>query len=169
MRRALVMTVAVICAIARPLAGQAQTASYVPGVFAGTPEGPIELRAWAEATTSGQLRMASGTLEDVPTLPEVQRILCNLPNWRPTFVLIASEAIFRDERAERRALPFAVRRINTSAIEVRIVDVERKDRLAARLRNVRASDQAPGYVFINMSSNGLERFYPFRVRPSRTK
>ncbi len=137
---------------------------YVPGVFVATPDGPVELTAWAEVTRTGQLRMAKGTLENVPTLTEIRGILCNVPNWRPGGVMIASEAIFRNERAERREVKFAVRLKSISAFEVRVEDVERKDRLAQLVRDVKASEQVPAYVFIVMSTNGLNRLYPFGVR-----
>ena len=91
-------------------------------------------------------------------------VLCNLPSWRPGSVLIASEAIFRDERAERREIKFAVRLRSISAIDVRIEDVERRERLADLIRAVGGTEEMPAYVFIVMVTNGLERLYPFRVK-----
>lgn len=162
MLRAFATLVAVACTLGHPATAIAEQ-GYVSGVFVATREGPIELMAWAEVMRTGQLRMAKFTLEHVPTVSDVRGILCNLPNWRPGSVMIASEAIFRDERAERREVPFALRMINISAFELRVEDVERKDRLAGLVRAVRASDQVPAYVFIVMSTNGLNRLYPFRV------
>ena len=78
--------------------------------------------------------------------------------------MIASEAIFRDERAERRQVAYALRLKNITAFEVRVEDVERKDRLARLIRDVRASAEDPAYVFIVMAANGLNRLYPFRVK-----
>ena len=63
---------------------------YSHGVFVGTEHGPIELTAYAEVVT-------------------IQRILCNLPNWQPGAIMIASQEIFINEKAERRELRFAVR------------------------------------------------------------
>ena len=163
MRRTLATSFAVAWVLA-PTALVAQQRGYVPGVFIGTPDGPIELTAYAEVVTNGQLRMARGSLENVPALSDVQRILCNLPNWQPGAVFVATQDIFRDERAERRDVRFALRRLNISALELRVEDIERKDRLAALVRSVRASDTSPAYVFIVMTTNGLNRFYPFRVR-----
>ena len=142
----------------------AQQRGYQPGVFVGTQDGPIELTAYAEAVTNGQLRMAKGSLENVPTLSDVQRVLCNLPNWEPGAIFVATREMFRDERAERREVRFALRRLNISALELRVEDLERKDRLADLVRSVGASDTSPAYVFIVMTTNGLNRFYPFRVR-----
>ncbi len=138
--------------------------SYQPGVFVGTEHGPIELTAYAEVATNGQLRMAKGSLENVPTVSDIQRILCNIPNWNPGAIMIANQQIFRDERAERREIPFAIRRLNVSALELRVENLERKDRLVELVRGVRASEESPALVFVVMSTNGLSRFYPFRVR-----
>lgn len=137
---------------------------YVNGVFVASSHGPIELTAYAEVARNGQLRMAKGALENVPTINEVRGILCNMPSWRPGAVLIASEAIFHDERAERREIKFAVRLRSISAIDVRIEDVERKEPLAALIRAVGGTEEMPAYVFIVMVTNGLERLYPFRVK-----
>jgi len=163
MLRTFAMSLAVALAIdeGARLAGQG---AYFPGVFVGTSNGPIELTAYAEVLTNGQLRMAKGSFENVPTLSDIQRILCNVPNWQPGGIFLATQEIFRDHRAERRELQFAVRRLNISAIEVRVEDIERSDRLAGLVRSVGGSDKSPTYVFVVMATNGLSRFYPFRVR-----
>jgi len=160
--RTLAMSVAVVCALAphTPVASQ----GYSHGVFVGTQHGPIELTAYAEVVTNGQLRMAKGSRENIPTLSDIQRVLCNLPNWEPGAIMIANQAIFLDEKAERRDLRFAVRRLNISALELRVEDLERKDRLAQLLQGVAASEQSPAFVFVVMVGNGMSRFYPFRVR-----
>jgi len=160
-RLAMSLAVAWMLAPGAPAAGQG---GYLHGVFVGTPDGPIELTAYAEAAATGQLRMAKGSIGNVPTLSDAQRILCNLPNWHPGGIVIATQEIFSDERAERREVPFATRRLNVSALEVRVEDIERKDRLTDLVRSVGASDTSPAYVFIVMATNGLSRFYPFRVR-----
>ena len=163
MLRTLAMSVA-LAAILDPGTPAARQGGYVHGVFVGTPHGPIELTAYAEVVTNGQLRMAKGSFENVPTLSEIQRILCNVPNWQPGGIFVATQDIFRDHRAERRELQFAVRRLNISAIEVRVEDIERSDRLAGLIRSVGGSEQSPAFVFVVMATNGLSRFYPFRVR-----
>jgi hypothetical protein len=108
--------------------------------------------------------MAKGSLENVPTLSDAQRLLCNLPNWEPQAIFVATQHIFRDDRAERREVRFALRRLNISALELRVEDIERKDRLAELVRSVGGSEESPAYVFVVMTTNGLNRFYPFRVR-----
>ena len=135
----------------------------LPGVFVATEHGPVELTAYAEVARNGQLRMAKGSLGNVPTAGDIRGILCNLPNWRPGSVFIASESIFRDERAERREITFAVRLRSISAFEVKVEDVERRDRLVELIRAVGGSEETRVYVFIVMVTNGLERLYPFRV------
>ncbi len=162
MLRTLAMALALAC-IPAPAATAGQ-GGYVHGVFVGSPDGPIGLTAYAEVITNGQLRMAKGELGNVPTLSEIQRILCNLPNWHPGGIFMATAEIFKDERAERRELQFATRRLNISAQEVRVEDLERKELLAALVRGVPGSEQVPTYVFVVMATNGLSRFYPFRVR-----
>lgn len=163
MFRAGAVAVVVACAL-MPSAAVVSGQTYQSGVFVATPHGPIELTAYAEVMRSGQLQMAKATLSNVPTITDFLGILCNVPNWRPGGVMIASEAIFRDERAERREVPYALRLKNLIAFEVRVENVERKDRLAQLIRDVRASDEDPAYVFIVMSANGLNRLYPFRVQ-----
>jgi hypothetical protein len=148
-----------------PAAPVVPQGGYVHGLFVGTQHGPVELTAYAEVVTNGQLRMAKGSFENVPTLSDVQRVLCNLPNWDPGAIFVATQEIFRDERAERREVRFAIRRLNISALELRVEDIERQDRLADLVRSVGASDRSPAYVFIVMTTNGLNRFYPFRIGP----
>ena len=156
-------------AIAWALASAALVArqgGYQPGIFVGTQHGPIELTAYAEVVTNGQLRLAKGSLENVPTLSDVQRVLCNLPNWQPGAIFVATQEIF-DERAERggEVPPFALRRLNVSALELRVEDIDRKNRLAESFgRGALPEKFPPAYVFIVMTTNGLNRFYPFRVR-----
>jgi hypothetical protein len=146
-----------------PVAAAGSQTAYVPGVFVAASYGPVELIAWAEVATSGQLRMARGTIDDVPTIRDVKGVLCNLPNWKPTVVVLATDRVFSDERAERRQLPFSIRTINLTAVEMRIADLERTDRVAKLLRDIRATEQSPAYLFIGIGSNGLGRYYPVRL------
>ncbi len=164
MLRTLTMSVAVVCVLASDalVAGQG---GYSHGVFVGTQHGPIELTAYAEVVTNGQLRMAKGSRENIPTLSDIQRVLCNLPNFEPGAIMIANQDIFIDEKAERREIRFAVRRLNISALELKVEDLERKDRLAQLIQGVGASEESPAFAFVVMVGNGMSRrFYPFRVR-----
>jgi hypothetical protein len=162
MMRAVVAAIVLVSAMAHASVAAAQ--EYHHGIFVATPHGPIELTAWAEVARTGQLRMAKASLGNVPTITDFLAVLCNLPNWRPGGVMIASELIFRDERAERREVPYALKLKNISAFEVRVEDVERKETLARLIRDVRATDDFPAYVFVVMTANGLNRLYPFRVK-----
>jgi hypothetical protein len=115
--------------------------------------------------SNGTLKMASGTLEDVPTIAPhaTLRVLAALPNWPPTGVVVASHELFGDESAERRTLPFAVRKLNVYSVEMRIVDLETPESVARLLRSIRASERTPGYAFIVVASSGIRRFYPIRL------
>src|SRR5688572_13546046 len=150
--------------IALSIATASLLQAYQRGVFVATQHGPIELTAWAEVARNGQLRMAKGSFENVPTITDVRGVLCNLPNWRPGSVFIASELIFRDERAERREITFAVRLLNISAFEMRVEDVEQKERLDDLIRAVGGTEDVRTYVFVVMATSGLQRLYPFRVK-----
>jgi hypothetical protein len=149
-----------VLALTLALAGQ----GYVQGIFVGSSNGPIELTAYAELANNGQLRMAKGDIANVPILRDVQRVLVNLPHWDPGAIFVATQEIFRNERAERRDVRFALRRLNITAHELRVEDLERRDRLADLVRSVGGSEKTPAYVFVLMATNGLSRFYPFRVQ-----
>ena len=49
-------------------------------------------------------------------------------------------------------------------MEMRVEDVQRKERLASLIRAVGGSEDVATYVFVVMVTNGLERLYPFRVK-----
>jgi hypothetical protein len=146
-------------------APDAQVVRYVDGLFiqSGAGGAPIELIAWAESTSRGQLRMSRGTLEDAPAVNTIARVMCSIPLWQPVGAFVASEALFRDERAERRQLAFATRKLNIYAVEMRVADLEKRETIDSLLRNVRASQDAPGYAFIVLSGGDYQRFYPIRL------
>lgn len=145
------------------------------GVFVGTSQGPVELTAWAESSVrgwrepfrsgrAGHLRMAHLTLEDTPVVPDVQRVLVHLPQYYPASILAATAAFFRDETAERRDLPFAVRRLGLWTFEVRAADLEEPSGVTRLLTSLNASDDTPGFFFVVVEGQeSMARFYPFRV------
>jgi hypothetical protein len=149
------------------LTSEAQVVRYVDGVFVALRSGPpIELMAYAEVRSSGVLVMARGELEDAPFVSELVSVLASLPTWRPRSVTIATNEIFRDERAERRSVVFAVQKLNVYALGLRISDLERRDKIEQLLKAVRASYDNPGYAFIGMESSGINtRYYPMRLTP----
>ena len=160
-RREFAGTVAALAAglpAAHSLRAAAQV-DLIKGVFAATANGPVELLAYADRTSIGLLRMSYGSFEDVPAFNSVSRVLCNLPNWRPELVWLSTRRVFKDEYAERRILPFAVRPLNISALELRISDMEDPARVKKLLGYVRASADNPAYLFITLSFSGVTRDY----------
>jgi hypothetical protein len=161
-----VVGLATACFVLGGLATEAQVVRYIDGVFVAPRGGqPIELIAYAEALSTGILRMQRGTLDDAPLIHEVVSVLASLPNWRPQSVTVSTTEIFRDERAERRGLVFAVAKLNVYALGLRISDLESRDKIESLLKSVRASYDNPGYAFIGMQADGYTRFYPMRLTP----
>ena len=160
-RREFVGTGATLAALltSRPSLHAAAQTDLIKGVFAATPNGPVELIAYADRTSIGLLQMSYGSFEDVPAFRSVSRVLCNLPNWRPELVWLSTRMVFKDEYAERRILPFAVRPLNISALELRISDMEDPARVKKLLGYVRASADNPAYLFITLSFSGVTRDY----------
>jgi hypothetical protein len=151
---------------AASIAVEAQTIRYIDGVFIAPRGGaPIELIAYAEALSTGVLRMQHGTLEDAPLVHEIVSVLASLPNWRPKSVTVSTAEVFRDERAERRGLVFAVSKLNVYALGLRVADLEQREKINSLLKSVRASYDNPGYAFIGMESDGYVRYYPMRLTP----
>lgn len=148
----------VLTAIAQP--------RYVDGVFVHANSAPIELLTFADRTSIGQLRMSSGSFEDVPVVESVNRVLCSLPNWQPAAVWVSTKRIFRDEYAERRHLPFAVRRLNIYAIELRVADAESPESVSRLMAAVRASEENPALLFITMASGHITRDYIVQLTAS---
>jgi hypothetical protein len=164
MSRAAWLSAAVILLVA--LVGEAQVVRYIDGLFIAPKGGaPIELVAYAESLSTGMLRMQHGTIEDAPLVHELVSVLASIPNWQPQSVTVSTEQIFRDERAERRGLVFAVSKLNVYALGLRIADLERRDKIESLLKSVRASYDNPGYAFVAMRSEGYVRYYPMRLTP----
>jgi len=139
-----------------------QQRQTIRGLFIGTRADRVELTAFAEATHGRRLRMAKGALEDVPAITpsSALRIFSSLPNWQPSGVVLGTAAVFTEDNSETRTLPFASRMINVFASEVRVVDLERPERVAQLLQTVEASGDNPGYVFVVMFSHGMIRYFP---------
>lgn len=161
--------VAVIAAAVVALAGfasEAQVVRYIDGIFVAPRTGaPIELIAYAEQTSVGRLRMVEGTLDDAPLVHEVVSVLASLPHWKPIGAFVTTTELFKDERAERRNMSFAVSKLNVYALGLRIADLESRDKIEDILEAVRASYDKPAYAFIVMSNDGYIRYYPMRLTP----
>ena len=139
--------------------------NYIPGVFVGTSKGPVELIVYAEIQSSGRMRLGDGmSLEDVPMVETVQRILCSLPNWTPTGIWMASEAIFRDEYAERRHVISGLRMLNVYTTELRAADLEDPEKVSRLVRQVRPNGTEAAFVFIALDGSGIGRHYMVRLR-----
>lgn len=152
--------------LAVPRASAAQVPEHVPGIFIASERGPVELKAFAEEMSIGTLKIAGGTLADAPVVvPSAAfRMLSALPHWTPIGFMVGSETVFYDDRAERRNIKFAARRLSVYAIELRVADLETVESVARLLRAVRASPRAPGYAFLILTSNGINRYYAMRLQ-----
>lgn len=160
-----------IAAAAGVVVGASRTAaqSDLFGVFVQATGGSVELVAFADRTRYGQMRMASGTLEDVPALSSPARFLANVPTWKHVSVWLSTRAIFTDDFAERRVVPFASRLVNVAATEIRVADFEDPARAAQLLKAVRASRENPAYLFISLDNGSVTRDYMIEVRPEDTR
>jgi hypothetical protein len=134
-------------------------------VFVHAGQVPVELLAFAEISSTGQLRLAAATFEDVPAVNHVYRVLCSLPGWKPIRVWISTKAIFRNEYAERRQLRFGGRQLNVYASELRIAELEQPERAARLVRSVRGTADNPAYVFVTLSNDNLAREYLVQLVP----
>ena len=146
---------------------EAQSVRYIDGVFVAATgdSAPIELIAYAEALTTGVLRMQHGSLDDAPLVNEITAVMVSVPNWRVVGAFIGTAELFRDERAERRRLAFALQPRNVYAVAMRIVDLERRDKIEQLLTSVRASYDVPGYAFVVIGSDSHIKYYPIRLTP----
>ena len=107
--------------------------------------------------------MVHGTLEDVPRVDTIMSILLSMPLWKPAEMLIASERIFHDDYYERVVLRFAKHNLSLTATGLKISDVERRDSIDRLLRKVKASAKTPGYLFVILQLDGVNRYYPVRL------
>jgi hypothetical protein len=145
----------------------AQAIRYIDGIFIA-PKGatvPVELIAYAEALSTGVLRMQHGSLEDAPLVHEISGAFVSLPNWKPLGAFIGTTELFRDDRAERRRLSFAIQPRNVYAVALRIVDLESREKIESLLKAVRASADTPGYAFVVVASEAHVKYYPMRLTP----
>jgi hypothetical protein len=166
--------IAVFCAliVGAGLASQAappEQARYLNGVFVSPGRGsPIELITYADTNAVGDFKMAYGSIEDVPTLHEVDGVLVNMPFFELRYVFVASHELFHDRYSERRQLPIATSPINIYARHVRIADLQRRERIENLLATVKAVGKTPGYAFIAVESYGYIRYYPVRLSADPT-
>ena len=149
-----------LTAVPLPMTAAAVRAQrYIDGVFVHGGSGPIELLAYATPLASGRMELAQASFDDVPVVKEVRGVLCSIPSWKPVRVWVASRAVFRNERAERRQLRFQVRQINIYASELRVPDLEHQAGIARLASQVHAALYNPPFMFVTMTSELLVREY----------
>jgi hypothetical protein len=165
-----VLRVALVALVIAAVVGSVPSgqARYIDGVFVATPQGPVELLAYAEPDTIGRLRL-EGSMDDVPTLRPGCRVLVSMPAWRPVGAMFATGAVFDDQWSERRNVRWRIRSLNIYAGEMDLIELKERGAVPRLMKAVRASDDMPGYVFIAISNNlnrigaGLVRYYPLRI------
>jgi hypothetical protein len=131
------------------------------GVYVETPDGPQEVGVYTNRTRAGGVRLAVGTLDEVPMVPVpgLVRLFCNLPFWRVQSAFIATGRIVRDDRAERRRLTLRARQLSITAMSVEVVAADNPAQLKPLLDAVGATPENPAYVFLTMESRGAIRDY----------
>jgi hypothetical protein len=104
-------------------------------------------------------------VKDIPTIDTFRMLRTSLTGWAPVAVMVASEDLFKSEYSERRMIPIATRPVGVTALAVRVADLEQPD----RIRELHAAIQRPeggddAYFFLILTSGGINRYYPFRIR-----
>lgn len=129
----------------------------------------IPLKAYCEIRRTGVMFLSSGKFKDIPTINDFQWIRVSLTGWLPGRAMVASPKLFEDERAERRLVTIATRKVGVTAHEVRIADFERPDRIAELLKGVGAETGTEAFFFFVLigEGDGMVRYYPFKMNVSR--
>lgn len=162
-RRQSISAVAALMAAAVLFAGPVSAQETAIVLFTGTEQ--IPLKTYAEFLGAGILRISSGSARDIPTVDEVEFIRCALTGWRPGAVLVTSEALFRDERSERRLTPIVIRPVGVSAVAVRAPALDDPKQVAQLLKAVGVPEGGErSYFFLILTSGDANRYYPFRLR-----
>lgn len=144
----------------------ARAAPKLPfGVFVSSPEDTVELRAYADHHGFGRLTLAQGLLADIPAVPRIPVVLCNMPGWWLQTMWLASQRIFYDDVAERRQLTYTMRRYSVSAIGASVRELNEPAGIAKLLAAVGASDANPAYVVVTLTNGHVVRDYLVELRP----
>jgi hypothetical protein len=145
------------------LASTALRAQQFPVVLHTSTE-QVPLKTYAEMMRAGYLQIASGSARDIPTVNDVSYFRCSLTGWAPKGVLVASEELFKTDRAERRLIPIFVRPVAVSSVAARAADLEKPERIAELLKAVKVPEGGDqSYFFLILSSGDMTRYYPFRI------
>lgn len=149
----------VVLAFALPARGQDTS------IVLFTESEQIPLITYAEFLRTGVLRITSGAVKDIPTVDSIRFIRTALTGWQPVAVMAASEELFTSEYAERRMIPIATRPVGVTALAVRVADLEDPARIAELHRAIKQPEGGDkAYFFLVLSSGGITRYYPFRMR-----
>ncbi len=159
----LALAFALLTVLAAPCGSAPQDREFDNGLFISTAAGVIELFAYAEGGTNGNLRMVHGSLEDVPRVDTIRSILLSMPLWKAAEIVVASDRIFHDDYYERVVLNFARSRLSLTATGVRVSDLEQRDRIDLLLKKVKSSEKVAGYCFVVLSLDTSKRYYPVRL------
>lgn len=159
---ALILAAALVCA--------APARAQSSGILLFTDLEQIPLKAYAEFMRAGILQLTSGSARDIPTIDTFRMIRCDLTGWRPAAIMAASDELFKSEYAERRLIPIVVRPVAVSAVSVRVIDLEKPERIAELHRAIRQPEGGDAaYFFLVLTSGDMNRYYPFRIRQSAPK
>jgi hypothetical protein len=147
-------------------ASSANAAPKFPvGVFVSSPDETIELRAYADHHGFGRLTLAQGLLADIPAVPRIPVVLCNLPTWWLQTMWLASQRIFYDDTAERRQLNYTARRYSVTAIGASVRELNDAAGIAKLMNAVGASEVNPAYVVVALTNGHVVRDYLVELRP----
>lgn len=147
-----------------PATAQTPAPPSAPGVFVQDGETWVELRVWGRR--NGQrFDIGDARLEEIPIIADFRGALVRLGTSRLGVAFVGTADSFKDRGGELRRLPFFSRPLNSRATAIRIADLERPERVGDLLRQVGASDEHPGYVFLSIGdtgpdSRGVERGAP---------
>lgn len=151
--------------LALMIGAASQASAQTSAVVLYTSTEQIPLKAYAELHRSGVMQLTSGSSKDIPVIQDFRFIRCALTGWFPGRALVASEELFKSERAERRILPIATRKVGVTATEVRIADFESPQKISELLSAVGVPEGGDtGYFFFTLTADGMTRYYPFKFK-----
>lgn len=147
------------------MGGASHVAAQSSAVVLHTSTEQIPLKAYAELHRSGVMQLTSGSVKDIPIIQDFRFVRSALTGWFPGRALVASEELFKSERAERRILPIATRMVGVTAVQVRIADLESPQKINELLAAVGVPEGGDtGFFFFTLTGDGMTRYYPFKFK-----
>lgn len=137
---------------------------YPDGLLIYDGEEYVELAAYASLHPSGLLRMAFGTVDEIPVVERIPMLICNLGMWSVGSAWFTSRRIFDDGRAERRRLTFALNRMNIRTTRLRIKSLEDAGALQDLMHGVKAGPDNPAYAVFAVTNGAIVRHYLVQMR-----